>query len=192
MQVGRIGATVVGCDSDRDGICEFFVFGILFFYLLERESSQSRERCKREERGTHLDVDVPVAILVKEVSIHQFKLANLPAPVLVLFLQLLVWEFGLRVLVEIFHVRMCRGRVEVIIDLFDVFTVISLVTVEAVETFFQDRVFTVPKTKRETKSLMVITAPVRISHLFSQADLKRQGRNSRNTSHSVLTPPIRS
>lgn len=131
--------------------------------------------CKIQERRkkTDLDVNVPVAILVKEISIHQFKLAHLPAPVLVLILQLLVREFGLRVFVEIFHVRMCRGRVEVIVNLFNVFTVISLVTVEAVETFFQNGVFTVPKTKGETNSLVVIPTPVSISRFFSQAGLKR-------------------
>lgn len=126
---------------------------------------------RRTKEKTHFDVDVPIAILVKEVSIHQFKLANLPAPVLVLILQLLVREFSLRVFVEIFHVRMGRGRVEVIVNLFNVFTVISLVTIEAVETFFQNRIFTVPKTKGEAKSLVIIPIPISISHRFSQAVL---------------------
>lgn len=49
MQVGRIGATVVGCDSDRDGICEFFVFGILFFYY-GRKKAVSRVKDARERK----------------------------------------------------------------------------------------------------------------------------------------------
>lgn len=87
---------------------------------------------------------------------------------------------------------MGRGRVEVIVNLFNVFTVISLVTIEAIETLFQNRVFTVPKTKGEAKSLVIIPIPISISHRFSQAVLTWQRRNSRNTRHSIFTPPVSS
>ena len=78
----------------------------------------------------YLDKDVPVPILIKDIGIHQLELRNISTSVLILLLDLLVGEGGLRVLVQELHVRVSRGRVEVPVHFLDIFSVVSWTSAE--------------------------------------------------------------
>jgi hypothetical protein len=75
--------------------------------------------------SAYLDKHVPIFVLVKDVCVHDFKLADLSATMLVLDNELLVRIFRLRVLVEVFHVRVRRCRVEVVIKLFNILSMVA-------------------------------------------------------------------
>jgi hypothetical protein len=110
---------------------------------------------------THLDKYIPVSVLIKDIRVHELKLADFPAPVPALLLQLLVRELGLGVLVQVLHVRVSRARVEIVVQLLDVLAVIAwsrqltsvflfcgvltLRTIETEKPLLQDRVLAVPK-----------------------------------------------
>jgi hypothetical protein len=64
--------------------------------------------------------------------------------------QLIIGELGLRILVQELHVRVSRGRVEVIVQFLDVFPVIPLTAGETEQPFLDDLVLAVPKPERET------------------------------------------
>lgn len=100
VQVGRIGSSVVSGDPDRDAVDVLFVLGIL-------------------------DKDVPVTILVKRVRVQELVLADLSTPVSGFLLELFVGEFVLGVLVQELHVRVGRRRVEVVVELLDVLSVVG-------------------------------------------------------------------
>ena len=128
----------------------------------------------RQPHLTHLDEDVPVSVLVKQLRVHELELGDISASVLVLLLELVVGVLSLGVFVQVLHVRVRRGRVEVVVDLFDVFTVVpcisamcgddrnttllrTLATVQTVQSLLQNRVLAVPKAKSETQALVVVT-----------------------------------
>jgi hypothetical protein len=48
------------------------------------------------------------------------------------------------------------GRVKIVIQFFDIFAMIALMSSEPKEAFFQDRIDTVPKRKREAQTLVVV------------------------------------
>jgi hypothetical protein len=78
-----------------------------------------------KEEQAHLDENVPVAIIIKHIGIHDLKLADVAAAVARLANELLVRVLALRVLVEHLHVRVGRGRVEVPVLLLDVLSVVA-------------------------------------------------------------------
>ena len=51
---------------------------------------------------------------------------------------------------------MCRGGIKVVIELLDVFSMISFVARDTKQAFFEDRIDTVPKCECETEALVVI------------------------------------
>src|SRR6185436_11524879 len=64
--------------------------------------------------------------------------------------------FCLRILIQVLHVRVRRRRIYIEVILLDVLTVVSLTTGQAKQTFFQDRIVTVPQREGETDLLMSI------------------------------------
>ncbi len=73
--------------------------------------------------------------------------------------QLLVGIATLRVLVQRLHVAVRRRAIEIVVALFDVFAVIAFGSGDAEQSFFQDRIATVPKPDRKTESTFAITDP---------------------------------
>jgi hypothetical protein len=116
VQVGRIGTSIVCCDTDRHGVRVLFVFGVLH--------GSAYSKAHRDKR-TYLDKNIPVSVLVKDIGVDQFEFRDISTSVLVLLLDLLVRESTLRVLVQELHVRVCWGRIEVPVHLLDVLSVIS-------------------------------------------------------------------
>jgi hypothetical protein len=89
---------------------------------------QSAHSSTRQIRKAYLDKDVPVPILIKDIGVHQFEFRDIPTSVLVLLLDLLVWESRLGVLVQEFHVGVSGSRVEVPVHFLDIFSVISCIS----------------------------------------------------------------
>lgn len=118
MQGSGVGAAVVSRNSHVEVIGVLFIFGVLSGALtLMNEINLEK---------AYLNEHVPVAIFIEDTSIHKLVFWLLPVPLLVLRDQLLVREPPLRVFVEVLHVGVCRGGIEVVIELLDVFTVVSL------------------------------------------------------------------
>jgi hypothetical protein len=74
--------------------------------------------------GTHLDENVPIPVVVERVRVGDLELSDVAATVAILSDELLVWVGTLGVLVEVLHVGVRRGRVEVVVDLLDVLSVV--------------------------------------------------------------------
>src|SRR3989441_5897591 len=129
VQLGRLRAAIVDADLDQD------VF-------------RGRLRI--------LDEDVEVTILVEHVRIEQLVLELVPAAATVGLHQIRVGEGGLRVLVEILHVGVRRGAVEVKVVLLDVLTVIGFAVGEAEQTLLENRILAVPQGQREAQLLLVV------------------------------------
>src|SRR6185437_7514760 len=70
-----------------------------------------------------------------------------------------VRKFALRILVKHLQVRMSRGGVEIVIELFDVFTMVPLAVREAEEAFLENVVATVPQGQRQAKPATMIADP---------------------------------
>ena len=64
--------------------------------------------------------------------------------------------FSLRIFVERFEIRVRRRRIEIEVDLFDVFGVIAFVPVEAEEPLLEDRVLPIPKGRRKAEPALPI------------------------------------
>ena len=98
-----------------------------------------------------LDEHVEVAILGEDPGVEQLELRLEPVPVAVPGDERLVGERRLRVLVEVLHVRMGRGAVEVEVILLDVLSVVPLAVGQAEEALLQDRVGPVPEGEPEAQ-----------------------------------------
>ena len=71
-----------------------------------------------------LDEDVEVAVGFKETTVNELELRLSDAPSTVLLQQATVRVLGLRILIEHLQVGMRRRGVEVVVELFDILTVI--------------------------------------------------------------------
>ena len=137
MKAGRFRSAIVDCDTDEH---VFRAFLRIF------------------------DEHVEVAVVVEYAGVEQLVLEFLPRPSPVRFDQVPVGKLPLRILVQIFHVRV-RGRaVEVEVVLLDVLAVVALAVGEAVEALLQDRVVLVPQCQRKAQPLPVV-AQIRRAHL---------------------------
>ena len=103
-----------------------------------------------------LDEDVEVAVLVEHARVEQFVLEFVPAPAAAGFDKVGVREGGLRILVEVLHVRVRRRAVEVEVVLLDVLAVIALAVGQAEQALLEDRVLAVPQGEREAEPLLVV------------------------------------
>jgi len=70
--------------------------------------------------------------------------------------QVIVGKGCLRIFVQVFHVRVGRGALEVKVILLDVFTVIAFVVGEAKEAFLDDRVAAIPERNGKAEQLFVV------------------------------------
>src|SRR5262249_5089263 len=67
-----------------------------------------------------------------------------------------VREFLLRILIEVLHVRMGGGVVEVEVILLNVLAVIAFAIGQAEQALLEDRILAVPQGKGKAKSLLII------------------------------------
>ena len=129
MQGGRRGAAVADGDLDQ--------------HILGRRLRVFHE-------------DIEVAVLIGYAGIEKLIFGFVPTAPAIGLHQIAVGECGLRILIQIFHVRMGRRRVEVEVVLLDILPVVALAVGEPEQTFFQDRILAVPQRRRKTQDLMVV------------------------------------
>lgn len=103
-----------------------------------------------------LHKDVEVAVLVERTAVGQFKLWILTPSTAILLDQLSIGKFSLRILVQILHVGMGRGRIEVEVTLLRIFAVITFIAGKPKDSFLQYRVAPVPQSHGEADQLMTI------------------------------------
>ena len=129
MQLGGFRTAVVNADLDQE------VFGGFLGILHE---------------------DVEISILIEHAGVEQFVLEFVPAPPSACVDQVVVRVGGLRILVEVLHVRVGRRAVEVEVVLLDVLAVIALAVGQAEEPLLEDRVLAVPQGQREAEPLLIV------------------------------------
>src|ERR1700694_5146248 len=103
--------------------------------------------------------DLPVPVAVEDASVEELVLRIAATSVGVLVDELCVGILALGIHVAPPHPGVSRRRVEVEPVLLDVLAVISLLAGETEESFLEDRVFAVPKRKREAEPLPVVADP---------------------------------
>ena len=116
-----------------------------------------------------LDEDVKVPVLIEDACVEQFILGGLFVACPVGFDDGPVRVLGLRILVEILHVRVSWRAVEVEVILLDVLAVIPLAVAQSEQPFLEDRIAPVPLRQREAEQLAAIG----------------------DTGEPVLAPPVR-
>lgn len=121
VEVCWVGSSVVCRDSDRHPVFVLLVLGI----LSDRSALSAYTQFADPFSLTHLDKDIPIPILIKYIRIQNLKLIHLPTAMRRLLDQLIVRVLVLRVFVEELHVGVGRGRVEVVVEFFDVFAVVG-------------------------------------------------------------------
>lgn len=137
MQRSRIRAAVVGGDTDIYTIRVLFIFRILTY--------DGYQYAYIHHCDTHLQENIPIAVLVEDISVKDLELGYITITVLVLLYEFFVWKGLLRILVQELHVRMRWGRIEIIVQLLDVFAMVPLMSSDTEEAFLQDTVLSVPQ-----------------------------------------------
>src|SRR6185369_6582327 len=99
---------------------------------------------------------VEVAVVRKHARVHQLEFRTMLISPAVLFNQLRIGKRGLRVLVQVLHVGMRGGAVQIVVTLLNVLSMIALVARQAEEPFFQDRIAPVPHGYGEADVLMPV------------------------------------
>src|SRR6516162_1713255 len=103
-----------------------------------------------------LDEKIEIAAFAKGSGINQLVFGFLFRPASILLNELSVRKCVLRIFVEGFQVGMGWSRIKVVIDLLDVFAVVSLAVRQAEQSLLQNRVFSVPDHEGQTNALMSV------------------------------------
>jgi hypothetical protein len=103
-----------------------------------------------------LDEYIKVAVLIEHSRIDELILEVLPATVPVGLDQVGVGVRRLRILVEVFHIRMGRRTVEVEVILLDILTMVGFTVGQPEQAFLEDRILAIPQGQREAEALVVI------------------------------------
>src|SRR5581483_5770308 len=105
------------------------------------------------------DEDIEVAVLVEQPGIYQLVLRPAYPAAAILFRQVVVRIFALRVLVEHLEVRMARRGVQVVVQLLDVLPMITLAIGESEQPLLENRIPRVPHREAYTQSLLAVRKP---------------------------------
>ena len=103
-----------------------------------------------------LDEDVEVAVCFKETAVNEFELRLSDAPSTVLLHQATVRVLGLRILIEHLQVGVRRRGVEVVVELFDILTMIAFAVGQPEQPLLKDRVSPVPQCECKAQALLAI------------------------------------
>src|ERR1700752_3366524 len=100
------------------------------------------------------DEKIKIAVIIEYPSINQFVFGILFAASPVLLAKIRIRKLPLRTLIKHFEIGVRRSRVQVIIELFDIFSVVSLLIVQPEKALFQNRIFPIPKRLSVTEELV--------------------------------------
>ena len=103
-----------------------------------------------------LDAHVEVAIAVQHPRVDELELGLVFAASAVLLQQALVGVGRLGILVQRLEIRVGRRRVEVVVELFDVFAVVAFRSGEPEQPLLEDRISLVPQREREGEAALVV------------------------------------
>ncbi len=109
--------------------------------------------------GTGLAVlckHIPIPPLVEDTCIVKFELRLVDAALTILLDQPGIGVLGLRVFIECLHVGVSGGGIQVVVVLFDIFTMVTLGAGQSKESLLEDRVFPVPETEREAEAALAV------------------------------------
>ena len=106
-----------------------------------------------------LDDHVEVPVLVEQAGLDQLVLELAAVPASVLLEEPAVGELGLRVLVDVPHVAVARGVVDVEVVLLAVLPVVSLVAGQAEQPLLQDRIAAVPHGEGQADEAVAVGKP---------------------------------
>jgi hypothetical protein len=109
-------------------------------------------------RGTLgvFDKHVEIAVLFEDACVQQFELEASATTIPVLRNQALVGEPCLGVLIEVFHVGMSWGIVEVEVVFLHILAMISFARRKAKGALFQNRILAIPDSQAEDKQLISV------------------------------------
>src|SRR5439155_7748562 len=99
---------------------------------------------------------IEVAVLVEDARVHELELKRILSTPAIFLDQPGIRILGLWILVQGFHVGVRGGRIEVVVELLDVFSVIALRPGQAEEPLFQNRIAAVPERQREAEATLAI------------------------------------
>ncbi len=102
------------------------------------------------------DEDVEVAVIVEDAGVEQLVLGVRARAPLVLGHEIRVRKRPLRILVQVFHVRVAGKVVEVEVVFLDVLAVIALVAGQPEHPLLEERIGAVPQREREAQVLRVV------------------------------------
>src|SRR5215510_10214426 len=103
-----------------------------------------------------LDKHIEVAISVEDAGVQQLIFPIDTGEPLTGLDEVVVWKYPLRILIQVFHVRVSRGAIEVKVVFLDIFTVVALAVCESEQAFFEDGISTVPQRQAEAEKLPVV------------------------------------
>src|SRR5262249_30530124 len=103
-----------------------------------------------------LHANIEIAIILKDAGVQQFILGVVSGSLPVLLHQIVIGVGLLRILVQILHVRVRRGAVEIEIVFLDVLPVIALYVGQPEEALLQNGIVAVPQSERKAKELAVV------------------------------------
>src|ERR1700756_2548731 len=100
--------------------------------------------------------DVKISVGIKHARVDQFVLKFVSRPAAVFLHKITIGEFLLRILVEVFHVRVrgCAVKIEVVF--LDVLAVVAFTIRQTEETLLKDWIPPIPKSDGEAELLLVI------------------------------------
>src|SRR5205807_748310 len=102
------------------------------------------------------DEHVKIAIVIEDTRVQQFILELGAAAALTGVNEIRVRERGLRIFVQVLHVRMRRRAVEVEVIFLYFFAVVAFAIGQAEKTLLEDGVLAVPEGEREAELLLVV------------------------------------
>ena len=103
-----------------------------------------------------LDEDVEIAVLGKDACIQEFVLHLRAIALATPLHEIIVGISSLRILVEIFHVRMRRRTIQIEVVLLDILAVVALDVGQAKEPLLEDRVLAIPQRERPAEALLLV------------------------------------
>src|ERR1700736_2015649 len=103
-----------------------------------------------------LDEQIEVTVLAKNAGVDQFELRVLLGSPPVLLNKLGVRKRVLRIFIESLQIRMRWRSIEVVIDLFDVFAMVSLAVRETEQALLQNRILLIPEREPHANALVTV------------------------------------
>ena len=102
------------------------------------------------------DADVEIAVVVEHAGVEQFEFGLAVAAAAILVDQPPIRKLGVRIFVDVLHVRMRRRVVDVEVILFHILAMIAFVRREPEEALLENRIAAVPECRREHENLVAI------------------------------------